>query len=209
MERMTWWQTLLVAVVPVFLTLIVTNWAEGRRRRLEMDERQQEREAAESARRSERQYAVSDAWREDKMKAHHELMVFARNVWHCMVNAGKEIANLKTLDTAVTHELTPEINESLKRIHEAFRPLDLVTREMDSLVTAVQMFCSQEALGAVMRFEHQHLMQMTNLHAILNGNGSAQVGGVSFYERWDRDLIPITGFVTIEYALIVRRDLHP
>jgi hypothetical protein len=53
------------------------------------------------------------------------------------------------------------------------------------------------------------MMAMLNIHAILAGSGLKEVDGVIFYDRWDRDLVPITAFVKLEYALIVRRDLQP
>lgn len=206
---MTWWQTLLVATVPVLLTLVITNWAESRRSKQDALERGKDRDSQERQRDLVRRDAVRDTWRIDKMQAHQELMVFARRLWHCMVNAGRVIDDLKRIHTAHDQELTPEIREHLQRIHEAFRPIDDDAKGMDALVTAVQMFCSAEAMQAALRFEHQQRMVMLNLHAILAGNGHKEVNGSTFYERWDSDLVPVTGFVTLEYALIVRRDLHP
>ena len=143
------------------------------------------------------------------MQAHRDLMIFARRLWNCMINAGKAIDELKRLHTQDGQELKPEIHEHLRRINEAFRPIDDESKHMDSLVTSVQMFCSDEAMQAALRFEHQQMMAMLNIHAILAGNGLKEVGGVTFYDRWDRDLVPITAFVKLEYALIVRRDLQP
>ena len=206
---MTWWQTLLVATVPVLLTLVITNWAETRRRTQDAAERAKDREDQERQRELARRDAVQDAWRTDKMQAHRDLMIFARRLWNCMINAGKAIDELKRIHTQDGQELMPEIHEHLRRINEAFRPIDDESKHMDSLVTSVQMFCSDEAMQAALRFEHQQMMAMLNIHAIMAGNGLKEVGGVTFYDRWDRDLVPITAFVKLEYALIVRRDLQP
>jgi hypothetical protein len=72
-----------------------------------------------------------------------------------MVNAGKAIDELKRIHTQAGQELTPEIHEQLRRINEAFRPIDDESRHMDSLVTSVQMFCSDESMQAALGFEHQ------------------------------------------------------
>ena len=48
-RRMTWWQTLLVATVPVLLTLVSTNWAETRRRTQDAAEGQGSRGPREAA----------------------------------------------------------------------------------------------------------------------------------------------------------------
>jgi hypothetical protein len=70
-------------------------------------------------------------------------------------------------------------------------------------------FCSSEAQQAAFALEHKNMMAMLNVHAILAGNGHKEVNGVTFYQRWDQDVVPITSFVMVEYALIVRRDLQP
>lgn len=199
---------MLVASVPVLLTLVITNWAESRRQRQDAAERDKLREAQERQWAVTRRDAVHDAWRTDKMQAHRDLMVFSRRLWNCMVSAGETIGELKRIHTRDGQELTSAIQEHLQRINKAFRPIDDESRHMDSLLTSVQMFCSNEAMQAVLRFEHQQMMAMLNIHAILAGNGLKEVGGTTFYDRWDHDLVPITAFVKLEYALIVRRDLQ-
>ena len=145
---MTWWQTLLVATIPILLTLVITNWAESRRRKQDAAERDKDREDQARQRELARRDVVQDAWRTDKMQAHRDMTVFARCLWNCMVNAGKAIDELKRIHTQDGQELTPEIREHLRRINEAFRPIDDESRHMDSLVTSVQMFCSDEAMQA-------------------------------------------------------------
>ncbi len=206
---MTWWQTLLIAVVPVLVTLVITNWAESRRRREDADQREKEREAQAAQREQERRHAVQDAWRTNKMQAHQDLMFFARRLWHSFVAAGREVQELQRVHTAHGQELTPEIQQPLRRIHDAFRPLDDAPKEMDAILTTVQMFGSDEAQQAAFAFEHKQMTAMLNVHAILAGNGHKEVDGVTFYERWKQDLVPITSFVMNEYPLIVRRDLQP
>jgi uncharacterized membrane protein len=134
----TWWQTLLVAVVPVLVTLIVTSWAESRRRREDADQREKERKAQDAHREQERRRAVQDAWRTDKLQAHRELMFFARRLWRCFVEAGREVQELQRVHSSHGQELTPQIQEHLRRIHDAFRPLDDAAKEMDSILTTVQ-----------------------------------------------------------------------
>lgn len=209
LPTVTWWQTLLVATAPVLLTLVITNWAESRRRKQDAAERQKDREAQAEQRTEARREAVQEAWRTDKMQAHKDLMVFARRLWHCMVEAGKAIDELKRIHTEHGQELTPEVQERLRQINEAFRPIDDVSKDMDALITSVQMFCSEEARAAALRFEHKQMMAMLDIHAILAGNGRKEVDGVSFYDCWHRDLVPIGAFVMIEYASVVRRDLQP
>lgn len=209
LDSVTWWQTTLVAVVPVLLTLVVTTSAEKRRRREDARERDRDREARAEAQEQARRDTARAAWRADKMQAHRDLLVFARRLWRCMVDAGGVIDSLKTIHTHDGQELTPEIREHLGRIHDAFRPLNDVSGQMDMLLTAVQMFCSEEARDAALRLEVANIQAMLTVHAVLHGNGCREVGDETFYARWPKDVVPITSFVMGEYASIVRRDLQP
>lgn len=205
----TWWQTALVAVAPVLLTLVVTTIAENRRRHEDARERDRDREAQAAAREQDRHDAARDAWRADKLQAHRDLLVFARRLWHCMVDAGTVIDSLKTIHTHEGQELTPEIKDHLDRIRDAFQPINDVTGQMDAFLAAIQMFCSEEARDAALRLEMANMRAMLTVHAVLNGNGHRQVGDGTFYDRWSQDVVPITSFVMGEYASIVRRDLQP
>lgn len=205
----TWWQTLLLSVAPVLLTLVVTNYAESRRRLSDVLEREKDRDSQADIRELDRREAVREAWRADKMQAHRELMLFARRLWRCMIDASRVIDSLEKIHTSDGLELTPEINDHLLEIQTVFKPLDDVTKQMDGLIADVQMFCSQEAADAARAFEVKQLMAMMSIHAILAGNGRQEVDGANAYERWRKNVVPVTAFVMAEYPGIARRDLHP
>jgi hypothetical protein len=64
---MNWWQTLLAGVVPVLVTLVITNLAESKRRQQDANERQKDREAAEQARDAARRDSIEDHWRNERL----------------------------------------------------------------------------------------------------------------------------------------------
>lgn len=74
MSGLTWWQTLLIAVVPVLLTLIITNIADWQRRKQEAlaadEDRKERARVSETARRQ----ALEDYWRERRLELHSELV---------------------------------------------------------------------------------------------------------------------------------------
>ena len=126
-----------------------------------------------------------------------------------MVDAGTVIDSLRAIHTHDGQELTPEIKDHLERLHDAFRPIDDVSGKMDTLLAAVQMFCSEDARDAALRLEMANMRAMLTVHAVLNGNGHREVEGESFYDRFPKDVVPITAFVMGEYASVVRSDLQP
>ncbi|WP_104107970.1 hypothetical protein [Nocardioides sp. 616] len=64
---MNWWQTLIVAVVPVLVTLIITNVAESKRRKQDAAQREQDWAAERNAHADARRASIEDHWRNERL----------------------------------------------------------------------------------------------------------------------------------------------
>lgn len=76
---MTWWQTLIVAVVPVLLTLLITNWAESKRRAQDATQRELDRQVEAHHRAEARRHALDDHWRAARLNAHRAMLGSLQN----------------------------------------------------------------------------------------------------------------------------------
>lgn len=79
-SRMTWWQTLIVTITPVLLTLIITNVAESRRRAQDAKQRAEDRAADERAREVARRAQIEDHWRDERLVRFTELLNVVRRI---------------------------------------------------------------------------------------------------------------------------------
>lgn len=91
---MTWWQTLLVTVAPVLVTLVITNVAEERRSRLDASEREKDRKAEAATRLAEREYSLQDTFRSERRDlyemflnaAHHAMLELEMTIFAAVLD---------------------------------------------------------------------------------------------------------------------------
>lgn len=134
---MNWWQALLSGVVPVLITLVITNWAESKRRAQDAGERQKDREAEQQARDEARRNSIEDHWRNERMTRMTALVD--------VVGDETRLANEIRLSLSLGESLDDELWDALTKT--AQKDADTLVKRIDSdmplAVTQVSVIASQ------------------------------------------------------------------
>jgi hypothetical protein len=132
---MTWWQTLIVATVPalvalggLLIQLKITNAAEQRRRELEDEQREKDRERADAALAETRRNSLEDYWREARHRTHVETLSILKSACERL------------------YETLTQMQESGGEVEQSMEPT--LGAEAMRLVTEVQLMGSDEASQA-------------------------------------------------------------
>jgi hypothetical protein len=114
---MEWWQTLIVALVPVVVTSLALIYQQRRaddreaaRRRADADDRVRERQHQRELAAHERTHAVSDTWREERKTAHAEaisvLVEYQQELWALVADRVGRVPDNEIIGAI---QLSPEI----------------------------------------------------------------------------------------------------
>ncbi|GAA1753801.1 hypothetical protein [Aeromicrobium alkaliterrae] len=206
---MKWWQTLLLTVVPVLITLIVTNVAESRRRRQDADERRRDREAQSAQRLEDRKDAERAMWRESRREVHQEVLNYTRWAWMQLEHVWAQFVLAQSGHDEEFPTITPTVQADLDEARAKGQSLNGTGTRVDELIVAVQIHCSTEAVKAIQKFSYDYTGALRSMFECYQGNGLKKVKGVAWYDLYRTQVDIIERFVDDVYPEIARRDLHP
>lgn len=112
---MNWWQTLIVTVAPVLLTLIITNTAESKRRKQDAVQREQDRAAERQAQADARRASIEDHWRNERLTRMTALVDIVSDLTRLAIDAKTTIAWGDGEDKELLGALAADARESILR----------------------------------------------------------------------------------------------
>lgn len=206
---MSWWQTLLVSVVPVLITLIVTNWAESKRRLKDAEERDLDRQTQERQRDADRAAAERASWRDDKRRVHQEVLSYARWLRFHTDSIAAYVGLAERAHDTRYPVITPGIQADLDKAKSLSQELNGVGARLDELIVSVEVHCSLEAIQVMKEFYYDFIGVLKCMHEVTEGRGLELNKGGNYYLRYREQMHSVEQFVEFQYPAVIRRDLHP
>lgn len=142
---MNWWQTLIVAVVPVMLTLVITNISESRRRGADARERERDRNSAQHAAEDARREAIADHWRNERLARTTALIDGVAEIARRVNEADSLFATIARLDNeSAAQTVKDQIDELMATA------MSLSQADLEARLSAASTIASEEFyVGAV------------------------------------------------------------